>query len=68
MLDAETVFKATGSLPQNVNYAVKSTYAQALIVTLLELANKLPPPASKMSFDDVIKRVQKCIVMVLAYQ
>ncbi|MCU0599366.1 MAG: hypothetical protein MUE70_08945 [Desulfobacterales bacterium] len=47
---------------------MKSTYAQALIVTLLELANKLPPPASKMSFDDVIKRVQKCIVMVLAYQ
>jgi uncharacterized protein len=67
MLDAETTFKISGSLPQNVNYAVKSTYAQALLDTLPEVAEKLAQPASKMAFDDMVKRVQKSIVMVLAY-
>jgi hypothetical protein len=47
MLDAETAFKAISSLPQNVNYAVNSTYAQALLDTLPEVADKLLPPAPK---------------------
>jgi TPR repeat protein len=68
MLDAETAFKVTGSLPQNVNYAVKSTYAQALLDTLPDVASKLPSPATKMPFNEVVKRAEKSIVMVLVYQ
>jgi len=74
MLDAETAFKVTGSLPQNVNYAVKNAYAQALLDTLPEVTEKLPKPAgtspfsSRPSFEDVVKRVEKSIVMVLAYE
>ena len=30
-LDAEKVFKLTGSIPQNVNYAIKSRYITALL-------------------------------------
>ncbi|RJP93420.1 MAG: hypothetical protein C4518_06495 [Desulfobacteraceae bacterium] len=69
MLDAEITFKASGSLPQNVNYAVKSTYAQAMLDTLPEVAEKLPSPVTQnMAFDEAVKRVGKSIVMVLAYK
>ncbi len=68
MLDAETAFKTSGSLPQNVNYAVKSTYAQALLDTMPEVAGKLLPPGAKVSFNDAVKRVEKSIVMVLTYK
>ena len=67
MLDAEVAFKASGSLPQNVNYAVKSAYAQALLDTLPEVSEKLLPPTPATPFEDVVKRVEKSIVMVLVY-
>ena len=41
VLDVKTAFNVSGSLPQNVNYAVKSTYAQALIDTLPEVSANL---------------------------
>jgi len=68
MLDAETLFKVSGSLPQNVNYAVKSTYAQALIDTLPDVAKRLPAPSKNISFEAVTAKVQKSIVMVLGYK
>jgi S1-C subfamily serine protease len=68
MLDAETAFKTTGSLPQNVNYAVKNSYAQALLDTLPDVIDNLSSPKSNHFFDDVVKRVGKSIVMVLAYK
>jgi hypothetical protein len=39
MLDAKTTFRVSGSLPQNVNYAVKSVYAQAMLDTLPEVSD-----------------------------
>jgi len=71
MLDAKTTFQISGSLPQNVNYAIKCSYAKALLDTLPEVTNKLPPPATKRYFenlDDVVARVKESIVMVLAYE
>lgn len=68
MLDAKAAFKITGSLPQNVNYAVKSTYAQALLDTLPEVSGNLLSAYRKKSFDDVVDRVKKCVVMVVAYE
>ncbi len=68
MLDAKTVFEISGSLPQNVNFAVKSTYAQALLDTLPEVSGNLLSAYRKKSFDDVVDRVKKCVVMVVAYE
>ncbi len=68
VLKAETAFKITGSLPQNVNYAMKSTYIQALIDTVPEAIDGLQKPNGNKSFGDVVERVQKSVVMVLAYE
>ncbi|MDA3788903.1 MAG: tetratricopeptide repeat-containing serine protease family protein [Desulfobacula sp.] len=66
MLDAKTTFKISGSLPQNVNYAVKSTYAQAMLDTLPEIFDKLISPSKSKS--NVVDRVKKSTVMVLSYK
>jgi len=66
MLSAKTTFKISGSLPQNVNYAVKSMYAQAMLDTLPEVYNKLLAPSKSKS--NAVERVKKSTVMVLSYQ
>jgi len=67
MLDAKTAFKISGSLPQNVNYAIKSTYAQTLIDTMPEISGSLLPAFKKETFDNVVNRVKKCAVMIVVY-
>ncbi|MCF8131332.1 MAG: trypsin-like peptidase domain-containing protein [Deltaproteobacteria bacterium] len=66
MLNAKTVFKTSGSLPQNVNYAVKSTYIQAVIDSMPEVAAKLPSPAKNNL--NAVERVKQSTVMVLSYK
>ncbi|MFH2060475.1 MAG: tetratricopeptide repeat-containing serine protease family protein [Pseudomonadota bacterium] len=66
MLDAKTTFKISGSLPQNVNYAVKSTYALAMLDTLPEIFDKLIEPLRSKS--DAVEKVEKSTVMILSYQ
>ena len=67
-LDAKTTFKISGSLPQNVNYAIKSIYAQAMLDTISGVADKLLLPSKNQSFDDAVNRVKKSTVMVLSYK
>ena len=68
MLDASTTYKISGSLPQNVNYAVKITYAQAMLDTLSEVSGRLLPAFKKESFDKVVDRVKKSVVMIVVYE
>jgi S1-C subfamily serine protease len=68
MLDAKTAFRMSGSIPQNVNYAVKSTYARALLDSLPEVGGSLLSAHAERPFDSVVERVKKCIVMVLTYE
>ena len=65
MLDAKTIFNITGSLPQNVNYAVKSIYAHALLDTLPGISNKLVAPAKHKT--DAVEKVINSTVVVLCY-
>jgi S1-C subfamily serine protease len=65
MLDAKTTFKITGSLPQSVNYAIKGIYAQAMLDTVPEVADKLIPPSK--SKINAVDRVKESTVMVLSY-
>lgn len=68
LLNAETAFKVTGSLPQNVNYALKSNYVQSLIEAVPEAVKGLQKPHRITLFGDVVERVKKSVVMVLAYK
>jgi hypothetical protein len=68
VLDAKIAFKITGEIPQNVNYAIKSTYALALLDTLPEVSGRLPMPRKKgVPFDKVVDCARKSTVMVLTY-
>lgn len=68
MLDAQTAFEVSGSLPQNVNYALKSIYALALLDTLPEVIQSLPTPQTQKSFEAVAYRAQKSIAMIVVYE
>jgi S1-C subfamily serine protease len=68
MLDAKTAFRISGAIPQNVNYAVKSSYAKALLDTVPQVSDNIQSPSMKESFDNVVDRVTKSIVMVVTYE
>ena len=64
-LDAKTAFALTGTLPQNVNYAIKSIYAQAMLDTLPGISEKLVNPVKNNS--NVIDKAKQSTVIVLCY-
>ena len=60
--------QATGDMPQNVNYAVKSTYALALLEPYLD--SSAPEPnqsAAKPRFEDMVAKAQQSVVLILIY-
>ena len=60
--------KATGDLPQNVSYAVKSSYALALLDPYL--GNDAPDPIpseSMLRFEDMVAKAQRSVVLILVY-
>ena len=60
--------QATGDIPQNVNYAVKSTYALALLEPYLDGTAPEPnPSATKPKFEDMIAKAQQSVVLILVY-
>ena len=58
--------QATGDIPQNVNYAVKSAYALALLEPYLD-KNAPEPRQGTKSFEDMVAQAQASVVLVLAY-
>src|SRR5204863_9384509 len=46
-LDARTAFAVSGSLPENVNYAVKSSFLLGFLESVLEVSSKLKEPSTK---------------------
>jgi len=66
-IDAVKVFRWTGDLPQNVNYAVKISYLKALIDSVQPLnysINELPKEAGDL--EKLSKRLQDSMMIVLA--
>lgn len=60
-------YQKTGALPQNVNYAVKSAYALALLESQPALARKLKPAsATKRKFADVVAAAENAAALVFA--
>ena len=67
-LSARAALAATGTLPENVNYAVKSSYLLSFLESVPEVAAKLKEPGAKeMKFEDVVKAAEQAAALVLVY-
>ena len=67
-LSASAALKATGALPENVNYAVKSSYLLSFLESVPDVAAKLKEPETKeRKFEDVVKAAEQAAVLVLVY-
>ena len=68
ILDEEIALNTSGSLPQNVNYAIKGTYAKSFLQKLPHISKNLPSPVKDNSFDKAVDMAQKAVVMILTYE
>ena len=67
-LDAATALAASGSLPENVNYAVKSSFLLSFLESVPDVSAKLKAPnTQEEKFEEVAKQAQAATVLVLVY-
>lgn len=68
-LSETAAWESSGALPQNVNYAVKSSYALSLLDSVPGMATKLKPPnpAKERKFEDSIPEARAAAALVLVY-
>jgi serine protease Do len=70
-LNARAALEATGALPENVNYAVKSSLLLSFLESVPEVDAKLKEPKSLQTaippFEVVVKSAQDATVLVLVY-
>jgi S1-C subfamily serine protease len=68
-LDDAKTLGLTGSLPQNVNYALKSSYILPMLEPISDLAEKLPEPhaSQERPFDAVAREAEAAVCLVLVY-
>ena len=67
-LNASAALRSSGALPENVNYAVKSSYLLSFLESVPEVAAKLKEPSGKeKKFEDVVKDAEQAAVLVLVY-
>jgi len=67
-LDASAALAASGQLPENVNYAVKSSFLLSFLESAPDVSAKLKEPiAADRKFEDVVKSAQDAAVLVLVY-
>ena len=67
-LSAKAALATSGALPQNVSYAVKSSFLLGFLESVPEVAAKLKEPNAKdMKFDDVVEQAKEAAVLVLVY-
>jgi S1-C subfamily serine protease len=68
MLSAGAALATSGALPQNVNYAVKSSFLLGFLESLPEVAAKLKQPNTMdMKSDQVVEQAKEAAVLVLVY-
>jgi S1-C subfamily serine protease len=67
-LSQKAALATTGTLAENVNYAVKSSYLLSFLESVPEFAAKLKEPNTvDRKFEDVIKDVVQSAVLLLVY-
>src|ERR1700690_3488337 len=58
----------SGALPENVNYAVKSSFLLGFLESVPDVSAKLKAPVTAdRKFEDVVKSAQAAAVLVLVY-
>lgn len=68
-LNAEHFLRQGRAVPQNVNYAMKSTYIRPLLATVPGLVEKLPPiGADERPWRAVQSTVEECVGLVVVYK
>jgi serine protease Do len=67
-LDASVALAASGALPENVNYAVKSSLLLSFLESVPDVSSKLKAPnIADRKFEDVVNSAQAAAVLVLVY-
>jgi S1-C subfamily serine protease len=67
-LNASAALAASGALPENVNYAVKSSFLLSFLESVPDVSTKLKEPiTADRKFEDVVKSAQDAAVLVLVY-
>lgn len=67
-LNASAALRSSGSSPENVNYAVKSSYLLSFLESVPEVASKLKEPnTQEMKSEDMVKAAEQAAVLVLVY-
>jgi hypothetical protein len=67
-LNASAALAMSGTLPENVNYAVKSSYLLSFLESVPDVASKLKEASAKeKKFEDVVKEAEQAAVLVLVY-
>jgi len=67
-LSARAALAASGALPENVNYAIKSSYLLSFLESVPDVSARLKEPNTKeMKFEDVVKAAEQAAVLVLVY-
>ena len=67
-LSVAAAVATSGSLPENVNYAVKSSFLLSFLESVPEVSAKLKEPSTKQcSFEDAVKSAERAAVLVLVY-
>ena len=67
-LNASAALAASGALPENVNYAIKSSFLLSFLESVPGVEARLKKPNTKAEkFEDVVKQAQDAAVLVLVY-
>ena len=68
-LDDAKTFNITGSLPQSVNYAVKSAYVLALLESHPDIMAQRPEPHTEKAraFEDVVAEAERSTLIILIF-
>ena len=67
-LNASAALAASGALPENVNYAVKSSFLLSFLESVPAVSARLKEPiTADRKFEDVVKSAQDAAVLVLVY-
>ena len=67
-LNAAAALAASGALPENVNYAVKSSFLLGFLESVPAVSAKLKEPVTAdRKFEEVVKSAQDAAVLVLVY-
>jgi S1-C subfamily serine protease len=67
-LNAATALATSGALPENVNYALKSTFLLSFLESVPEVVAKLREPDNRdRKFEDVVKSAEQAAALVLVY-